>query len=181
MKCPRCGLIVSDAIPKCRGCDFSVAALDRVLGAPPARSGPLVDDAGLLSAEEQAALRAALSALADELEGELVVVISPNARGVKPAQLAFWLFNQWGVGGPQHAGLLVLVARDERRVECEVGFAWEGAIGEEESGDVLDREVVPKLREGRFAEALETGIEALVAPLRALKAGAVSARSVEAS
>lgn len=175
MKCPRCGWIVTDAVPKCGGCDFSVADLDQRIGEAPQRQGLLTDDAALFSADERAHLEAHLGALSRELEGELVVVTVHNARGVKPAQLAFWLHNRWNVGGPSHAGLLVLVAKDERRVECEVGYAWEGAITDDESGDVLDREVVPRLREGRFAEGLKAGIDALAVVLRQIKEGAVHA------
>lgn len=172
MKCPRCNLLVTDAVPKCRGCDFTIADLDGALGQAPARTGLLSDDAGMLTEAERASLSARLAALKDELEGEIVVVTVPDARGVKPAQLVFWLFNQWSVGGPSHAGLLVLLAKKERRIECEVGFAWEGAISDDESGDVLDRVVVPLLREDRFADGITAGVEALADVLRGIKSGA---------
>lgn len=175
MKCPRCNLIVTDAVPKCGGCDFTLADLDSTLGDAPARTGLLTDEAGLLTEAERDALSARLAALKDELEGEIVVVTVPDARGVKPAQLVFWLFNRWGIGGPPHAGLLILLAKKERRIECEVGFAWEGAISDDESGDILDNVVVPLLREERFAEAITAGVEALAVPLRAVKSGADAA------
>lgn len=169
MKCPRCGVVVTDALPKCRGCGFTVDDLDRMLGQPPAKEGVVIDEAGMLRLEERVALTQRIQALNDELDGELLVVTLPNARGVKPAQLAFWLFNRWQVGGPAHAGLLILVTREERRIECEVGYAWEEAISDDESGDVLDQVVVPHLQEGRFAEGLLAGVEALAVPLRTLK------------
>lgn len=169
MKCPRCALDVTDAVPRCLGCGFTVADLDRVLGQPPKRDGAVLDEASMLSPEERVALAARVRQLSDELNGELVIVTTPNARGVRPAQLAFWLFNRWQVGGPTHAGLLVLVTREERWVQCEVGYTWEGAISDDEAGDVLDEAVVPHLREGRFADGLLAGIEALAAPLRSLQ------------
>lgn len=175
MKCPRCSLDVTDAVPRCLGCGFTVDDLDHVLGQPPAKEGCVLDEAGMLSLEEHVALTQRVQQLNDELDGEMLIVTLPDARGVKPAQLAFWLFNRWQVGGPSHAGLLVLVTRAERRVECEVGYAWEGAISDDESGEVLDREVVPRLREGRFAEGLRAGVEALAAPLRTLKEQGASA------
>src|SRR5690606_31363810 len=137
---------------KCAGCDFTASDLDKQLGSPPPRAGLLLDDAGLLSEPECVALAERLAALAAELDGEIVVVTVPNARGVKASQLVFWLFNRWQIGGEGHAGLLVLVAEQERRVECEVGFGWEAMLSDDESGNILDREVVPHLREGRYAE-----------------------------
>ena len=48
---------------------------------------------------------------------------------MKPAEHVFWLFNRWNVGGPEHAGLLLLLAVAERRIESEVCH-WEPFVSD---------------------------------------------------
>lgn len=104
MKCPRCGLIVTDQVPQCRGCGFSLEDLDRRAGRLPERTGFVSDHAGLLSPEERAALEQRLARFHEENGGEIVVATVATTRPVKPAEYVFWLFNRWNVGGPEHAG-----------------------------------------------------------------------------
>ncbi|NLC55758.1 MAG: TPM domain-containing protein [Armatimonadetes bacterium] len=169
MKCPRCGLIVTDQVPQCRGCGFSLEDLDRRAGRLPERTGFVSDHAGLLSPEERAALEQRLARFHEENGGEIVVATVATTRPVKPAEYVFWLFNRWNVGGPEHAGLLLLLAVAERRIESEVGYSWEPFVSDVESGEVLDEYVVPLLKEGRFAAALTTGVERLATILEASK------------
>jgi len=161
MKCPHCGLIVTDAVPQCPGCDFSIDALDAKLSKPPQRQGYVNDFAQLLSEKQHENLEAILAAFAQKSGGEIALVIVKNTRPVKPSEYVFWLFNHWGIGGERHSGLLILLARDEHRIESEVGYSWEPIITDPESGQILDAHVVPLLQAGETFFALETAVEKL--------------------
>lgn len=161
MKCPRCGLIVNDMVPACRGCDFDIKDLDKPAGEVPERAGLVNDFAGLLPADDKRRLQERLENLRDITGGEFVVVTRHTTQPIKPSEYVFWLFNRWQVGGPEHAGIMVLLAQQERRVESEVGYSWEPYISDVESGEVLDQYVVPLLRSGKISEALAAGIERL--------------------
>ncbi len=161
MKCPRCGLIVTDMVPKCQGCSFSIADLDRKMRRVPERVGFVNDFAQILSADERARLDSDLAQLSQDLNGELVLVIVPSTKPVKPSEYVFWLFNRWQVGGEAHAGLMVLLVMEERRIESEVGYAWEPIISDMESGRVLDEHCVPLLKDGKIYGALRQGVEQL--------------------
>ena len=161
MKCPHCGLIVNDMVSACRGCDFDIKDLDEPVGEIPTRLGLINDFAGLLSEEARRQLQDRLEDLSNITGGEFVVVTCKTTHPIKPSEYVFWLFNRWQVGGPEHAGIMVLLAQQERRVESEVGYSWEPYISDVESGEVLDQFVVPLLRSGKISEALATGIERL--------------------
>lgn len=167
MKCPRCGLWVSDQVGACRGCSFSIRELDRVFKEPPPHEGPLHDDAGILTASERADLEGHLRALAARTGGELVVVTEPGVGPRSPSERAFWLYNRWQVGGPEHRGLLVLLAPHERRVECEVGVGWEEVLDERRTEELLDDAVLPHFREGRWLDGLKAAVDAAVLALEA--------------
>lgn len=162
MKCPRCRLIVTDRLPKCQGCGFSIRDLDRRLRRMPERTGFVNDFAKLLSTEEKTPIEDRLSQFYRACGGEIVLVTVNSTKPVKPSEYVFWLFNRWGVGGETHAGLLILLAWKERRIECEVGYSWEAIISDVESGEMLDGDVVPLLKAGKIAEALEKGVELVV-------------------
>ncbi len=162
MKCPRCGLIVTDQLPICQGCGFSIRDLDRRMGQMPERVGFVNDFARLLPTEEKARVEDRLSELHQRCGGKVVLVTANSTKPIKPSEYVFWLFNRWSVGGGVHAGLLILLAWEERRIECEVGYSWEHIISDVESGEVLDAHVVPLLKAGKIAEALEHAVEQFV-------------------
>jgi uncharacterized protein len=166
MECPRCGLHVNDEVPKCAGCGFSIGDLDAQLGTAPVRDGALTDLARLVDDGARDALRVHVQGLSESLKGEIVVVTVPTTAPVTPRQYAFWLLNKWDVGGALNTGCLVLIAKHERRVECEVGYSWEAMLTDDEAGVVLDDAVVPHLKEGRFTDAIRAGVDALALRIR---------------
>lgn len=165
MKCPHCGLIVTDRVPVCQGCGFSIGDLDRKLGRAPERAGYVNDFASLLLPEQKAQLEERLSQFQQKNRGELVLVTAPDTQPVKPSEYVFWLFNRWQVGGGEHAGVMLLLAQEERRIESEVGYSWEPVITDLESWEILDELVAPLLREGKTFEGLLKGTERLIAIL----------------
>ncbi len=161
MKCPRCGLIVTDEIPKCKGCGFSIDDLDKKIKNIPKRTGFVNDFADILR-EEKASIEEYLSKFYEEYGVELVLAIVKTAKPVKPSEYVFWLFNKWQIGGEMHAGIMLLLALSERRIESEVGYFLEPIISDVESGEVLDEYVVPLLKSGKITDALWEGVKKLV-------------------
>lgn len=176
MKCPRCGWIAARPVARCPGCDFSLATLDRVLGAPPAGDAALDDGAHVLSDAARERLAARLARLSETTGGAWIVVTRHTTAPVRPAEYAFWLFNHRGLESRGHRGMLVLLALREQRIETEVGSAWEDAAGDRETGRMLDAHVVPLLREGDHDAALETAVEELARLVAAAPGGAGGVR-----
>jgi uncharacterized protein len=169
MLCPHCQRDVPDRVEVCP-CGFSIADLDRLAGRPP-KKAHVHDGAAVLSPEAEDRLAARIRDFVDRTGGELCVVTVVRTAPLQPAEMAFWLHNRWKVGGPEHRGLLVLLALEERRIECEVGYGLEPIVTDEASGELLDREVVPLLAGGE----VEAGVEAAVERLCQLVEAAVEA------
>lgn len=81
----------------------------------------------------------------------------PSVAPLKPSEYAFWLYHFWQL--PAN-GLLMLIALKERRIESEVGLAWEPFLGDVETGEALQA-AVPMLKEGRYAEGLLTVLQVI--------------------
>lgn len=60
-------------------------------------------------------------------------------------------------------GVLVVVAKDDRKVRIEVAKALEGAIPDLAGKQIIDEAMIPKFRQGDFAGGLRDGVDQLIA------------------
>ncbi|MFZ9890128.1 MAG: TPM domain-containing protein [Myxococcota bacterium] len=134
-----------------------MADIDQLAGPLPARVGLLNDVAGALTPEAHGAVFTALREASAATGGEIVVTLVKRCP-ITPSVYAFWLFNRWQLGGQHHTGLLFLVALDERRVECEVGYTWESVLDEEATERLLEDEMLPAFREGDWQRGVLSAI-----------------------
>lgn len=165
MQCPECKSEISDKEPKCSACGFDVSTIAKLLEIRPVATGLLNDFAAVLSPKEAERLENLLEETKKSTGRELVVVTVKSTRPLSPAQYIFWLFNEWGVGGNKHHGVMILLALEERRIETEVGWNLESIITDKKSGEILDRAVVDHLKQGHYGAGLLAGAEAIIAAL----------------
>jgi uncharacterized protein len=161
MKCPHCQTEVTDRIPSCPKCSFTLADLDAKLGPPPPRPQALLDTAELLSADERRSIEERCALFAQRTGAEMLVVTLRSAQPVLAPEYAFWLFNHWQVGGETHAGLLVLLCVDDHRLDCEVGYELEGIVTDEASTELLREHAAPWLKRGQIGEGLARAADVL--------------------
>lgn len=71
-----------------------------------------------------------------------------------PKEYTTGLFNEWGIGGPEDSGLLILLAVAERAIEVEPGYGLEGVLPDGLIGAVIDQEGMPHFREGDYGAGI---------------------------
>lgn len=162
MECPKCKNEISDEKPICSKCGFDVNSWDIFYPDLPKPTGYINDWANLLAEEEKQNIEKKLREFFEKTENVIVVVTKENTKPLKPSQFAFQLFNEWGIGGEKNKGVLIVLALKERRIESEVGYGLENILTDEKSGEILDEKVVPYLKEERWAEGLNQGIDAII-------------------
>jgi uncharacterized protein len=165
MPCPRCATLVDDAQPTCSTCGFGLADLDAKLGAPPAPLGRLSDFAGLLSGDARGRIEERLRAFEEQSGGvQLRVVTRETTAPCTPREYCFWLFARWNVGdvkADENNGVLLLLSKAERAIECEVGHALEAVVTDEAAGKLLESHVVPVLARGEVDEGIGRAVDVL--------------------
>jgi uncharacterized protein len=83
------------------------------------------------------------------------------------AAYAFRVADAWKIGRREVGdGVLVVVAKDDRKVRIEVARALEGAIPDLAAWRIIDGAITPAFRNGDFAGGLDAGVEALFALIR---------------
>jgi uncharacterized protein len=129
----------------------------------PELTGRVVDDANLLSAQDEAALSAELEALEQKSSDQLVVVTVPSLQGYTIEDYGYQLGRHWGIGTAKlNNGVLLIVAPNERKVRIEVGYGLEGTLTDALSRIIIDNAILPRFRQGDFAAGIKDGVSDII-------------------
>lgn len=140
-----------------------LAALAQSLAPIPALDSPVVDTTGTLDTATRQSLEAQARALQQRKGSQLQVLVVPTTQPEDIAQYAVRVFDQWKLGrGEVDDGVLLVVAKDDRRVRIEVGYGLEGAIPDATAIRVIQEYLVPRFRTGDFAGGITDATGALV-------------------
>lgn len=134
-----------------------------VLPVPPL-SARVIDQTGTLDASQRAALEAKLERYEQEHGSQIVVLMVPTSLPEDIASYAQRVADTWKIGRREVGdGLLIVVAKNDRRVRIEVAKTLEGAIPDLAARRVIDRAITPAFRQGDFAGGLNAGVDQLTA------------------
>ena len=137
----------------------------------PSLTGRVVDAAGILSPETEAALDLRLSDWESESSDQIVVATIPTLGGTDIADYGPRLGRAWGIGQGEDAdgrrldnGAILIIAPNERQVRVEVGYGLEGTLTDAAASRIV-RSMVPALREGDYDRAATEGVAAMIGVL----------------
>ncbi|NRD54419.1 TPM domain-containing protein [Corallococcus exiguus] len=120
----------------------------------PSITRPVTDPQHLLTAQQTEVVSKALVDLRAAKQVQMAVLLVDTTEGQPIEDYAQAAFRQWkgGVAG-QNNGLLLVIARADRRSRMEVGYGLEASLTDGEATALLHAQG-PYLREGRFEPAL---------------------------
>ena len=133
------------------------------LAAIPALDSPVVDTTGTLDATARQQLEQQALALQQRKGSQLQVLVVPTTQPESIEQYTQRVFDEWKLGrkGVDDAVLLV-VAKDDRKVRIQPGYGLEGAIPDITAGRVIREYLTPKFRQGDYAGGLVDATAQLV-------------------
>src|SRR6476620_8299218 len=131
--------------------------------AEPKLTQHVTDRTGTLSAEQVAALEAPLVALEQRKGAQLAILViaSTGDQPIEQYSLAVAEANKLGRAKPDD-GLLLLVAKDDRKARIEVGYGLEGAVTDAMSSRIIREYLAPKFRQNDYFGGLKDAESALV-------------------
>ncbi|MFA0922031.1 TPM domain-containing protein [Xanthomonas fragariae] len=117
---------------------------------PPLRS-PVVDVTGTLDAAQIQQLEQQALALQQRKGAQLQILIVPTTQPEEIEQYTQRVFDQWKIGRKGvDDGVLLLVAKDDRRVRIQPGYGLEGAIPDIVANRIIQEYLAPRFREGDY-------------------------------
>ncbi|MBS0242307.1 MAG: TPM domain-containing protein [Proteobacteria bacterium] len=128
----------------------------------PPLSGRVVDEAGLLSADDKAQLTRDLEALEQRSSDQLVVVTLKSLQGYAIEEYGYQLGRAWKIGqGKVNNGVLLIVAPNDRKVRIEVGRGLEPQLTDALTSLIIQNAILPAFRRGEWATGVKAGAKAI--------------------
>lgn len=132
----------------------------------PALTARVIDQTATLSAVDRQALEDKLATYEQQHGSQVVVVIVHTTAPEDIADYAQRLGDAWKIGRKTVGdGVLLLVAKDDRRLRISTMKAVEGAIPDLAAKRIIDQAITPRFRQGDFAGGLNAGVDQILALL----------------
>ena len=133
----------------------------------PELTAHVVDTTGTLDAQQKQALDTKLAAFEQSSGSQVVVLMVPTTQPEDIAAYANRVGNAWKIGRKDVGdGVLLVVARNDRKVRIEVAKTLEGAIPDLAAKQIIDEAITPAFRQGDFAGGLDAAADRIMMRIR---------------
>ena len=130
----------------------------------PKLAGRVNDYAGLLSPDVKATLEKKLDNFEKEQSTQIVVLTISSLQGDIIEQFAIRVAEQWKLGQKgKDNGVLLILARDERKVRIEVGMGLQGVLPDISASHIIRDVMRPFLQKDDYDRGISAGIDAILA------------------
>jgi uncharacterized protein len=130
----------------------------------PELTARVIDQTGTLDDIQRQGLEQKLAAFEQRKGTQIAILIVPTTQPEDIFGYANRVANTWKIGRRDVGdGVLVVVAKDDRRVRIEVAKTLEGAIPDLAARQIIDEAVTPRFRQNDFAGGLQAATDRLIA------------------
>lgn len=144
---------------------LTLASLTSALEVP-FLSGRVNDDARLLDAGTAARLEQTLKDHETKTGQQVVVLTIPSLEGEALEDYSLKVSRTWKLGrAGKNDGILLLIAKDDRKMRIEVGYGLEGTLPDALCGRIIRDEIVPRFRANDFTGGVSAGVAAILSVL----------------
>jgi uncharacterized protein len=120
------------------------------------------DYANVLSADEKTQLEEKLVRYSDSTSTQIVVITIESLKGEDVSQLATKWAHTWGLGqAKEDNGVIILVAKDERKIAINPGYGLEDRLTAGIGGEIIRNIIIPEFKGGSYYNGLDKGADAL--------------------
>jgi uncharacterized protein len=146
---------------------FVLPAQAQDLQPVPELNARVIDRTATLTPDQQAAIERKLADFEASAGPQIAILIVANTQPEDIAAFAYRVADTWKIGRREVGdGLLIVVAKDERRVRIEVAKALEGAVPDLAARQIIDQAVKPAFRTGDYAGGLNAAVDGLIARVK---------------
>lgn len=129
----------------------------------PKLEGRVTDLANLLTESEESFLKNQLKELEDTKGSQLAILTVYSTEPETIEQFSIRVVDQWKLGRSDvDDGILLIIAKNDRKLRIEVGYGLEGAIPDVYAKRIINNVIVPHFRDGDYYLGVEEGIEAII-------------------
>ena len=128
----------------------------------PALNARVTDLTATLDATQRGRLEAQLAAIDRAGKAQAAVLLLPTTEPETIEQFGIRLAEAWKVGRKgADDGLIIIVAKNDRRMRIEVGYGLEGRIPDATASRIVNERMAPAFKQGDFFGGLAAAIAAV--------------------
>ena len=157
--------------PTCRGWAQALWLVCALLASWPAAADVAVpplkarvtDLTATLSSQQQAALEQTLAAFEARKGSQIAVLLVPTTQPETVDQYAVRVEETWKLGRKGiDDGVLLVVAKNDRKLRIEVGYGLEGALNDATAKRIIEEEITPRFKQGDFNGGIRAGVSRII-------------------
>lgn len=139
------------------------SAADELVAVPPLKAR-VTDLTGTLSREQTASLEAELAQFEKARGSQIAILLLPTTQPETIEAYSIRVAEAWKLGRKSiDDGILILVAKNDRKLRIEVGRGLEGAVPDAIARRIVAEVIGPRFKEGDFHGGLKAGVAQLQA------------------
>ncbi len=129
----------------------------------PTPSGFVNDFAGLYSSTFKTSLESKLSEFNKSTGNEISVVTIQSLEGGDIESYAVTLFEKWKIGKKgKDNGLLLLIAKVDRKIRIEVGYGLEPYITDGRAGEIIRNQIAPEFKKENYEGGTQAAVDQII-------------------
>lgn len=120
------------------------------------------DYVDLLSNSQKRNLEQKLIRYSDSTSTQIVIAIIGTTKGEDITYLGAQWGHKWGIGqADEDNGILILLAKDDRRIAINTGYGVEGSLTDLMSKRIIETVIIPEFKKGDYYSGLDKGSDAI--------------------
>ena len=131
--------------------------------AVPTLARRVTDLTGTLDAGQKQVLENKLAAFESRKGSQIAVLMLPTTQPEDVAQFGIRVVDAWKLGRKGvDDGVLLLIAKDDRKLRIEVGYGLEGVLNDATSRRIVSEIITPFFKSGDFYGGIDAGVDAII-------------------
>lgn len=123
----------------------------------------VTDLTATLDAAQVQALDARLAAFEASKGSQIAVLMLPSTQPEAVEQFGIRVAEAWKLGRKGvDDGVLLLIAKDDRKLRIEVGYGLEGALNDATAKRIVAEIITPYFKRGEFYAGIDAGVTAII-------------------
>lgn len=129
----------------------------------PSLTDRVIDMTNTLHDNEMDHIRVKLKSLEDNKGSQLVVLIIGSTGDETIEQYGIRLAESWKIGrGEVDDGVILIVAKSDRKLRIEVAYGLEGAIPDALAKRIIEQIIIPQFQSSHFYHGIDQGVDAII-------------------
>ncbi|XDD46059.1 YgcG family protein [Leptospira sp. WS39.C2] len=126
----------------------------------------VLDETWTLHTDFVSALEKQLKDHEKKTSNQIVVYLTPSLEGENIEEYSIRVAEAWKLGQKgKDNGVLLLIAKDDRKLKIEVGYGLEGNLTDILCRHIIENEIKPYFKKGEFDKGIQNGVNRIMSAI----------------